>query len=131
MLETEEIHTMVITLIVLNLMHWVADFTPLSTAWMQRAKRNGKPMFPILAHAAVHATFMGIALYVLHGSVFLWQLVLFQLVTHFLIDLFKGRLNVCFPRWQNPSNASYWMVFGADQCLHQFVIIVMAYGVLA
>jgi len=118
---------MITTLIALNLLHWAADYTHLSTNWMLSAKRLGKPMFPILAHAGVHAMLMGLAILVLHGVDLALQLALFQLVTHFLIDLLKGRMNGWFPKLQSPANKFHWWVFGADQYLHQLVLIAMAY----
>ena len=118
---------MITTLIVLNFLHWAADYTHLSTNWMLSAKRLGKPIFPILVHACVHATLMGIAILVLHGGSLALQLALFQLVTHFLIDLWKGRMNGWFPKLQSPANKFHWVVFGADQYLHQLVLIAMAY----
>ena len=118
---------MITTLIVLNLLHWAADYTHLSTAWMLNAKRLGKPILPILAHAGVHATLMGFAMLVLHGATLALQLALFQLITHFLIDLWKGRMNGWFPKLQSPANKWHWIVFGADQYLHQLVLIAMAY----
>lgn len=118
---------MIITLIVLNFFHWAADYTHLSTNWMLSAKRLGKPILPILAHAGVHAILMGFAILVLHGGVLALQLAAFQLTTHFLIDLWKGRMNVWFPKLQSPANKFHWIVFGADQYLHQLVLIAMAY----
>ncbi|MEO6902401.1 MAG: hypothetical protein ABI315_04515 [Bacteroidia bacterium] len=49
-----------ILLISLFFCHFLADFTHLSTNWMLSAKRLGKPLFPILSHAAVHAALMGV-----------------------------------------------------------------------
>ena len=118
---------MITTLIALNLLHWAADYTHLSTNWMLSAKRLGKPIFPILAHAGVHAMLMGLAILVLHGVDLALQLALFQLVTHVLIDLLKGRMNGWFPKLQSPANKFHWWVFGADQYLHQLVLIAMAY----
>lgn len=118
---------MITTLIVLNLFHWAADYTHLSTNWMLSAKRLGKPILPILAHAGVHAALMGFAILVLHGGVLALQLTAFQLITHFLIDLWKGRMNGWFPKLQSPANKFHWIVFGADQYLHQLAIIAMAY----
>ncbi len=117
---------MIITLLILNVCHWFADFTPLSTAWMLRAKRFGKPLFPILAHAGVHALLFFMAVFVLHGVENALLAAAIQLPTHFVIDVFKGRLNAWFPELQNYENKNHWLVFGADQFLHQSVIIGIA-----
>jgi hypothetical protein len=120
--------------------HFLADFTHLSTKWMLDAKRLGKPLFPILCHALVHATLMGIVIHI-----YLWQtnrinpfafefdindkLFLFQWTTHFLIDVWKGRMNGWFPLLQDQSNKWHWVVFGFDQFLHITVIVIMVYWV--
>ena len=111
-------------LIGLFICHFLADYTHLSTNWMLNAKRLGKPLTPIFAHAMVHTILMGI---------FLWSfgisntilLMVCQLTTHFLIDVWKGRINSCFPTLQSPANKWHWVVFGFDQLLHALVIILM------
>lgn len=117
-----------ILLISLFFCHFLADYTHLSTNWMLSAKRFGKSLFPIISHAAVHATLMGIVLtlFGIRGDI-LWQLIGFQLITHFLIDVWKGRMNGWFPSLQNPANKWYWIIFGFDQLLHAIVIILMVH----
>lgn len=118
--------------------HFLADYTHLSTAWMLNAKRFGKPLIPIFCHALVHATLMGMVIHV-----YLWRfeainpfdlkydlndkLFLFQLISHFLIDVWKGRINCWFPSLQSPVNKWHWIVFGLDQYFHTTVIILMVY----
>jgi len=117
-----------LTLLVLFLCHTLADYTPLSTAWMLNAKRFGKPLLPILAHAAVHTLLMGIALILLGCEPYKIGCCMFlQLATHFGIDVLKGRINGWFPTVQNPANKIHWAVFGFDQYLHAVVIITMVY----
>jgi hypothetical protein len=118
---------MITTLIVLNLCHWAADYTHLSTGWMLNAKRLGKPFFPILAHAGVHALLFFLAVLALHGIEGALISAAIQLPTHFFIDVLKGRMNGWFPSIQSPSNKFHWWAFGADQFLHQLVIIVITY----
>jgi hypothetical protein len=114
-------------LIGLFICHWLCDYTHLSTAWMLNAKRLGKPLHPIFVHATVHSFFMGIFLLFFMGYTPLWSLlVLLQLSTHFLIDIWKGRMNGWFPSLQNPANKWHWIVFGFDQLLHAIVIIIMS-----
>ena len=108
--------------------HFLADFTWLSTTWMLNAKSLGKPLLPIFAHAAVHATLMGLLLSFGNLTVALWfNLVMFQLLSHFLIDLWKGRMNVWFPIVTSPANKWHWILFGFDQFLHAAVICIMWY----
>ena len=108
--------------------HLLADYTHLSTAWMLNAKRLGKPLYPIFCHAEVHATLMGVFIKIMG---FRWEtaiiLFTFQLASHFLIDVWKGRMNDWFPSLQNPANKWHWIVFGTDQFLHAFVIILMSF----
>ena len=75
--------------------HFLADFTWLSTPWMLKAKALGKPFFPILIHAMIHAMLMSVVLYFFIGTdLKLWgSLVLFQWGSHFIIDVWKGRMN--------------------------------------
>jgi hypothetical protein len=106
--------------------HWLADYTHLSTAWMLNAKRLGKPLLPILTHAMVHSLLMGIFLGCLGISNTI-ILMAFQLITHFAIDVWKGRMNGWFSALQSPANKWHWVVFGADQFFHAVVIILMWY----
>jgi hypothetical protein len=115
-------------LIALFFCHFLADFTWLSTSWMLNAKAVGKPLLPIFAHAAVHATLMAIVLAFGQMTFALWfNLVMFQLLSHFLIDLWKGRMNVWFPIVQSPASKWHWILFGFDQFLHAVVICIMYY----
>jgi hypothetical protein len=101
--------TALFALIVLNVCHWAADFTHLSTDWMLNAKKYGKPLYPIFVHALVHA------------------ILFFQLTTHFFIDLLKGKINFLFRRLEDPTNKFHWWVFGADQFMHHLIVILTVY----
>ena len=114
-------------LIGLLICHYLADYTHLSTAWMLDAKRFGKPLFPIFIHASFHAMLMSLVLGWFIGFGNIWAyLVILQWVSHFLIDVWKGRMNVWFPSLRNPANKQHWYIFGFDQLLHQLVIVLMA-----
>lgn len=118
---------MLIALIALNVCHWAADFTHLSTDWMLNAKRYGKPLYPIFIHALVHALLFFTAVWILYDldkAIFAGG---FQLITHFMIDLIKGRLSFWFRRLEDPSNKYHWWVFGADQFMHHLVIVLTVY----
>lgn len=127
---------MITLLILLNICHWLADYTWLSTMWMPNAKRLGKPLFPIFCHALIHATLMSVSIWIYISYVTnYWmgitapeaKLFLIQLTTHFLIDVWKGRMNRWFPKLQSPTEKLHWVIFGFDQFLHQLVIILMVY----
>lgn len=111
--------------------HWMADYTHLSCSWMLSAKRLGKPLFPILVHGFVHAFLMTLFLLLIGVSVYKLD-VLFgiQMLSHFLIDLWKGRMNGWFPSLQLPTNKWHWIIFGLDQLLHSLVIVWMSSYVL-
>ena len=115
-------------LIGLFICHFLADYTHLSTAWMLNAKRLGKPLYPIFTHAFIHASLMLVLLALVFGfsGLKLASLFGFQLITHFLIDVWKGRMNGWFPSLQSPANKWHWIVFGFDQLLHALVIIGMS-----
>ena len=112
-------------LIGLFICHFLADYTHLSTAWMLNAKRLGKPLYPIFTHAFIHASLMLVLLALVFGfsGLKLAALFGFQLITHFLIDVWKGRMNGWFPALQSPANKWHWIVFGFDQLLHALAII--------
>ncbi len=114
--------------IALQICHWIADYTPLSTPWMLKAKRFGIPLLPILAHAGVHAICMLIVMLHLLPVEKGWlvlQLSGFQLLTHFIIDVLKGKTTYYFPILQDNTKSPYWTLMGFDQLLHQVVIIIM------
>lgn len=115
-------------LISLLLVHWLADYTHLSTPWMLQAKKLGTPLLPILCHAVVHGLLMALVLIVADvPTIRIVGLVLLQIVTHFGIDVLKGKMNVWFPELESPTNPYHWYVFGFDQYLHILVIILMSY----
>ncbi len=114
-----------VLIVLLFICHFLGDFTPLSNAWMQRAKQFGKPLFPILIHAAMHALLMLGVLLFFTTPLMALKLALFQLIAHFLIDTWKGRMNGWFPSLQNNYEKGYWMIFGVDQLLHQLTIVMM------
>lgn len=115
-------------LILLFVCHWLADFSWLSTKWMLDAKAKGSPWYPILVHSFVHGTLMGIVLlFCLYPNIIISYLILFQVGSHFLIDVWKGKMNVWFPVLQNDKNKLHWVVMGFDQLLHGIVIITMVW----
>ena len=90
---------------------------------MLKAKRLGTPLFPIFHHALVHATLQLLILKFIVDVELAFIAFLIQLTTHFLIDVWKGRMNGWFPKLQDPMNPYHWYIFGFDQFLHQLVLI--------
>lgn len=119
---------MFLLLALLFICHFLADFSPLSTAWMLRAKSTGSPLLPIFVHAGVHALLMfSVLLFFLLPELAI-KLALLQWLAHFVIDVSKGKMNVFFPSVTDPKNKSYWMLFGFDQLMHQLVILWMVWA---
>lgn len=114
-------------LAILYICHYIADFQ-LTTSKMIEAKANGGKYLPIMQHAGIHALLMAVCL-VLFGVK--WQttilLFLLQFVSHFLIDMGKGRINKFYPTTADVSQKIYWQLYGFDQLMHSFVIITMCY----
>ncbi|GAB4136907.1 MAG: hypothetical protein Fur0041_11500 [Bacteroidia bacterium] len=113
-------------LLLLLVCHWLGDFTHLSTPAMLKAKEKGTPVLPIVLHAGVHAILMFLVLMFFipfQAAVFL---MLFEWVTHFALDLLKGKSNVWFPQLSDSKNPFHWYIFGIDQILHIVVIIFIA-----
>lgn len=117
-----------IILALLQICHFLADFTPLSTPWMIQAKSKGRPLLPILAHASVHAFLMFTVIHLcadFRAAIFLGA---FQLITHFVIDVLKGLISNSFNPLKDASQSPFWTLFGLDQLLHQLVIVAMIAG---
>lgn len=113
-------------LILLFACHYICDYSHLSMDFMLKAKRIGKPLHPIFLHALVHTVAMSVVVIFFASDVKVFSIVMvLQLLSHFLIDVLKGKLNVWLPIVSNPANKSHWYIFGADQLLHQLVIVIM------
>lgn len=114
-------------LIALFFCHFLADFTQLSRPWMLKAKATGAADYRIMSHALVHAFLMaGVLLFYCSTWGMVIPLFAFQAITHFWIDVFKGRMNVWFPKVKDQLHYPYWILFGFDQFLHATVIIIIA-----
>lgn len=113
-----------VLLVALLVCHYLADFC-LTMPMMIRAKADGRNPWPILLHASVHAMLIGLCLLVWGVA---WKLLLLlmliELVSHFLIDTGKGRLTLFIPLFANQTKY-YWLLFGFDQLLHQFVLVLV------
>jgi len=114
-------------LIALLVCHYLADFC-LTAPVMIRAKADGKKLWPIVLHAAIHAVLMGLCLLV-YGTG--WRLLLLLMMTelgsHFVIDVSKAHISIQFPYWSDNRHKPYWMLYGFDQLLHQMVVIFIWY----
>jgi hypothetical protein len=116
-----------LVLVSLIVCHYLADFC-LTWPGLIRAKADGKNFWPIALHATVHTLLMGICLYV-YGIE--WQLLcmmmILELTSHFIIDTAKACLTVRFPYLADVRCKPYWMLYGFDQLLHLFVVIIIWY----
>ncbi len=117
---------------ILFVAHYLGDYTHLSRPSMLAAKRIGYPYPPIFAHAMVHAIIVLVVCCVFVGKSslqFRWDVCdvafIIELITHFVIDVLKGKCNVWFPKVSQPQNISHWYIFGFDQLLHHLVLVVI------
>lgn len=110
-------------LILLLVCHYLGDFTHLSRPYMLQAKRFGTPLKPIWDHAFIHATLMWFTCYFFTNYSTAFGVFCMQFMLHGLIDITKGRINYCFPVFQDSSKYPYWYLFGLDQLLHILIII--------
>ena len=118
---------MVLLLIALLICHYLADFC-LTWPALIRSKADGRNVWPILLHAAVHAVLMGVCLLVFGvNTEQLFLLMSLELVTHFVIDVGKATVSVKLPLLADIKQKPYWVLFGLDQLLHQLVVVVIWY----
>lgn len=113
-------------LVLLLICHWAADFSHLSMPYMLQAKRIGRPIMPILHHALIHGTLM-LSVMLLYSSDYMgiFGCFMFEVATHWGIDITKGKISDEWPKLADPSNPYHWYIFGLDQLLHVIVIIIM------
>ena len=105
--------------------HYLADYC-LTFPSLIRAKADGRRLLPILQHACVHGSLMGVCLFISGvemGDV-LW-LVGFEVATHFVIDVSKTVASLHFPILADRGRKPYWMAYGLDQLLHQVVVVMI------
>lgn len=107
--------------------HTIADYIVM-TPTILSAKSKGTPVFPIINHAAIHALLMGFVMFFMVSNTKLVPfLMIYELITHSIIDILKGRCNVWFPSVVSHMNKIHWILFGLDQYLHFFVIVTIVY----
>lgn len=120
----------VFLLIALLVCHYLADFC-LTMPVMIRAKADGKNLWPIVLHSAIHAVLMGLCI-LIYGSE--WQILLVSLmvefVSHLALDVSKAKISIIFPSLSNSRHKPYWVLYGLDQLLHQMVIVLIWYLVI-
>jgi len=127
-------------LAVLAAVHIACDFTPLLTPWMIDAKKNGWPIHPIFAHAAIHGFCSLMTLGIcwplivppdndraLNLFLLQFEASLFILLTHWAIDIIKGAIARYFPSTGDFNTRQCWLVIGLDQLAHFYILILVAY----
>ena len=112
---------MIFLLLALNIAHFFGDFTPLNK-WFIAAKQYGKPIWLVASHGTVNGVLYGIATSWLGMKAALLAFII-ETVTHTLIDVLKGRINKRFPIVEDVRKSYHWVLMGADQLLHQIVLI--------
>lgn len=132
----DKIKNMLVLLILCFFVHFLADFTKLSTNRMLKAKSEFKSfleldnLFGIAAHASVH----GLLLFLVSIPFIGWYSLLFGLVNlllHCAIDCGKPLLTNYLVSKEikagDSSNVWFWTVFGLDQFLHALTIILTVF----
>jgi hypothetical protein len=118
--------TVISLLLSLNVAHFLGDFTPLNR-WFITAKRYGKPWWLVAGHGTVNGTLFGLMAWIIAGGKAALIAFTIETVTHTLIDLLKGRINQWFPVVEDPAKAIHWTVMGADQMMHQMILIFIVF----
>jgi len=116
-------------LIILLICHWVGDYTHAVRPWMLKAKRIGRPVGPIAAHACVHAVLMAVACWLMVGPEAAVIAFAIQFPTHLAIDVAKGRGSATVPALAEATNVWFWWVFGLDQLLHTLVLVLIVWTI--
>ena len=78
---------------------------------------------PIFHHSLIHTILVMVILVFYVAD--LRQIIIGStiiLVSHFLIDVWKGRMNTWFPSLQNPVKKFHWWIFGLDQALQRLAL---------
>ena len=113
-------------LLALNLAHFLGDFTPLNK-WFVTAKQYGKPVWLVACHGAVNGVLYGLAVGLFAGMKAALLALVIETVTHTIIDVLKGRINRRFPIVRDAGKSVHWTIMGADQLMHQAVLIFIVY----
>jgi len=99
--------------------HLVFDYGKALTPEMIKAKAKGYPYIPIFQHAMLHA--IGVFLVLMFNSISVEKVILasaFEFITHFCIDVTKGRVETKWPKLKDQTNPYHWHLFQLDQFLH-------------
>ena len=118
---TPETHMIVNLMVLFAVKHFVCDFL-LQTRYMLGKFHPTEWVLPLGAHCAVHAvaTFVLTIWYVTFPQALF--LVVFDFVTHFIIDKVKVNLS----RGLDPKTSpEFWFLLGGDQFLHSIVHILI------
>ena len=115
-------------LILFELKHFVADFLLQTKYMLGKFKPGWDFILPLSTHCAVNAIFTYIILVGI-GKTNLWPLVIFDFISHFLIDRMKSS-----PKWlgkYRPEQSKFWWVLGLDQALHHIVYITIVLAIMS
>ena len=104
------------------ILHFIGDFG-LQSRWM--AENKSKNYKALLAHGLVYTLFLSFMM----GLPFGYAGILYGLfngVIHTMIDAISSRLSSA--AWRSGKIGRFWKIIGADQCIHQ-VVLIMSMGV--
>ena len=116
--------TILTTLFLLFVKHFICDFPLQILPWMYRNK--GTYLHPGgIVHAAIHGigTFMVMVFYDFTSA---WVAGLFDMLVHYHIDWAKMNLNARYNL--KPDNSQwFWIALGLDQLLHHATYFIIVY----
>jgi len=118
--------TISLLLLTLNFAHFLGDFTPLNK-WFVKAKQYSKPMWLVIGHGAVNGILYGTFVWLIIDIKVAMLAFVIEFVTHTIIDVLKGKINQWFPIVEDRNKQIHWTIMGADQLLHQIVLIFIVY----
>lgn len=112
--------TILLTLIIFQLKHFVADFVVQTEYQWSNKGTYGHPGG--FVHAGIHAVGSVVAVLVLGASaIALASVMLADFVIHYHLDWCKERFNRQYKLTH--TDALYWFSFGVDQFLHQMTYL--------
>lgn len=126
-------NSILLVLTALSLKHFFADF-PLQTQYMLRKGKKGYQwIFPLAAHAAVHAGFT-LLIFLIYDPRTAWVACV-DFAAHFVVDRIKATYPMPQGVWADHERGTnlrrFYVAFGLDQLAHHLTYIGLVYLALS
>lgn len=115
-----DVQALLITLVLLQFKHWIADFV-LQTDKMITEKGVYGSRFGVY-HSVIHAVGTFFAFLWVHPIIAVATAII-DFILHYHIDWAKININKRYN--YTPNDAKFWYWLGADQMLHQYTYIIL------